>query len=140
MYQPIGSRIKALRELRGLTQGQLAYKSNTAASHISLLENDGRPGAHAATVASIAAALETTVDYLVGLTDDPGIRHSENGTPPELIAAAREIQAIWRRVHRIDPDAAAELVRIAIIQGKAFETAVNAALRRLEQEEEQGQE
>ncbi len=136
MYQPIGARIKALRELRGLTQGQLAYKASTAASHISLLENDGRPGAHAATLAAIAKALGTTVDYLVGLTDDSGIPHGQNNLPPELLQAAREIQDIWRRVHASDPEAAQELASIAVIQGRAFEVAVSAALRRLEREEQ----
>ena len=61
--------------------------------------------------------------------------------PPDLIAQAREIQEIWRRVHEADPNAAAELAQIAIIQGQAFEVAVNSALRRLEsQEPDQSQE
>ena len=130
-----GSRIKALREYRGFSQGVLAYKADTTVTQISRLENNDRPGAQAVIVARIAAALETTVDYLVGLTDDPGIPHGENNLPPELIAAAREIQEIWRRVHKSDPEAAQELASIALIQGKAFEVAVNAALRRLEREE-----
>ena len=130
-----GSRIRAMREYRGLTQGQLAYKADTTVTQISRLENDDRPGAQAVIVARVAAALGTTVDYLVGLTDDSGIPHSDNGLPPELIAQALEIQEIWRRVHAMDPEAAAELASIAIIQDQAFEVAVNAALRRLESSE-----
>ena len=68
-----GSRIRAMREYRELTQGQLAYKAQTTVTQISRLENDERPGAQAIIVARIAAALGTTVDYLIGLTDDSGI-------------------------------------------------------------------
>ena len=130
-----GSRIRALREYRGFSQGVLAYKAQTTVTQISRLENDERPGAQAVIVAKVAAALGTTVDYLVGLTDDPGIPHRDNNLPPELIAVAQEIQEIWRRVHAVDPEAAAELASIAVIQGQAFEVAVNAALRRLESHE-----
>lgn len=135
MYHPIGSRVKAMREHAGLSQGQLAYKAGTTPPQISRLENDERPKAWAVTLARIAEALGTSVDYLVGLTDDPGIETRTDYVPPELADAVLEIQEIWRRVHRADPEAAKELTRIAIIQGKAFETAVNAALRRIQMEE-----
>ena len=132
MYHPIGSRVRAMRELRGLSQGQLAYKAQTTPPQISRLENDERPGARASTIAQVAQALGTTVDYLLGLTDDPDIEHGTEGVPPELVGAVLEIQEIWRRVHEVDPEAAQELMQIAIIQGQAFEAAVNSALRRLE--------
>lgn len=136
MYHPIGARVRVMRELRGLSQGQLAYKAGTTPPQISRLENDERPKAWAATLARIAEALGTSLDYLVGLTDDPGLEVRADYVPPELVDAVLEIQEIWRRVHRADPEAAKELAQIAIIQGKAFETAVNAALRRLEMEEQ----
>ena len=135
MYHPIGARVRVMRELRGLSQGQLAYKAGTTPPQISRLENDERPKAWAATLARIAEALGTSLDYLVGLTDDPGLEVRADYVPPELVDAVLEIQEIWRRVHRADPEAAKELAQIAIIQGKAFETAVNAALRRMEMEE-----
>lgn len=81
MYNPIGSRVRDMRELRGLTQGQLAYKADTTASQISRLENDERPGAQASTLAKIAKVLDTTLDYLVGLTDDPGIPDQTSTLP-----------------------------------------------------------
>ena len=135
MYHPIGARVRVMRELRGLSQGQLAYKAGTTPPQISRLENDERPKAWAATLARIAEALGTSLDYLVGLTDDPGLEVRADYVPPELVDAVLEIQEIWRRVYKADPEAARELTQIAIIQGKAFETAVNAALRRLESEE-----
>lgn len=66
----------------------------------------------------------------------PPLPSSNNGLPPEIVAATLEIQEIWRRVYRMDPEAARELMMIAKIQGDAFEVAVNAALRRLEKEEQ----
>ena len=82
-------------------------------------------------------AISSTVDYLVGLTGNPDVETEGEYVPPELVDAVQEIQEIWRRVYRADPEAARELTRIAVIQGKAFETAVNAALRRLEGEEQE---
>ena len=38
-----GSRIRAMREFRGLTQGQLAYKADTTVTQISRLENEWEP-------------------------------------------------------------------------------------------------
>jgi transcriptional regulator with XRE-family HTH domain len=131
-----GSRIRAMREFRGLTQGQLAYKAATSASHISLLENDERPGAQAATVARIASALGTTVDYLVGLSDDPGIPpRDDDGTHPLVAAKGAELIAVWQRVWNANPELAERLISIGLIQGHAFEAAVNAGIQHLEEEE-----
>jgi len=137
MYQPIGDRIKAMREFRGLTQGQTAYKADTTVSQISRLENDERPGAQAAILARIASALGTTIDYLVGLTDDPGIPEDGNTASPEARAFGEELQRIWREVEEVDPDAARELMRIAIVQAAAFRAAVNAAKERVEHNQEE---
>ena len=137
MYQPIGSRIKAMREFRGLTQGQLSYKAETTVTQISRLENDERPGAQAAIVARIAGALGTTVDYLVGLTDDPGIPEQANNSSPESRALGEELQQIWTEIEQVDPEAARELRRIAIVQAEAFRAAVRAAQRRPEKIEQE---
>lgn len=66
-----GIRVKALREHRDWTQGQLAHKAQTTSAQISRIENNERPGAQAVVVGRIANALGTSVDYLLGLTDDP---------------------------------------------------------------------
>lgn len=86
-----GSRIKAMREFRGLTQGQLAYKASTTVTQISRLENDDRPGAQAIIVARVAAALRTTVDYLVGLTDDPGLSKPMGDSLPPAVEAKKRL-------------------------------------------------
>ena len=128
-----GSRIRAMREFRGLTQGQLAYKAHTTVTQISRLENDERPGAQAVIVARIAEALGTTVDYLLGLSDDPGVPAQLDGIEPEVAAMGLELQRIWREVKAKDPEAARQLMRIAIIQAEAFQAAVNAAQRNVEE-------
>ena len=124
---------------RNLTWRDASVRAGVYPGAISAIMNGQRPGLEVCK--ALARSLGTSPEHVLRMAGHlPPLPATDNGTPPELIAAAREIQAIWRRVHRIDPEAAAELVRIAVIQGKAFELAVNAALRRLEQEEEQGQE
>jgi len=69
----IGERVKALREERGLSQGQLAAKAGLNRSQICRVEKDERPGVQAVAVGQLAAALHTTSDYLLGLTADPTV-------------------------------------------------------------------
>ena len=133
----VGARIRAMREHKGWTQGQLAYKARTTAAQISRIEHNERPGAQARLVASIAKALDTTVDYLMGLTGDPGIPERENNSSPESRLLGEELQKIWTEIEQVDPGAARELRRIAIVQAEAFRAAVNAAQRRPEQIEQE---
>lgn len=65
----IGDRIRALRKKRGLTQVQLSRVSGVSQSNVSQYERFIEPSASA--LSKIANALDTTVDYLVGRTDDP---------------------------------------------------------------------
>lgn len=67
----IGYRIRNLRKQRDLTQGQLAAYSGVAQSHISRLENDNVDSLGSEPLSKLANALNTTTDYLLGLTPNP---------------------------------------------------------------------
>jgi len=70
-FTPDGARIEALRLERGLTVREAAEKANLSARVFYFLEANERPNSAARTVARIALALDTSVEYLLGLTDDP---------------------------------------------------------------------
>ena len=71
MIRVIGQRVKELREERGLSQERLAVKAGLTRSQICRVEKDERPGVQAVAVGHLAAALDTTSDYLLGLSADP---------------------------------------------------------------------
>ena len=118
----IGARIRSLREERGWTQGVLAYKADTTAAQISRLENNDRPSAGAVILGKIALALGTTVEYLLGQTDDPSRRvenvdgQIESPEDVALRARAEELVHRWRLVARYSPDQLDTLVNIAFTQ------------------------
>jgi len=63
------SRLKAARELRGLTQGELAKKSSFQPSAISHFETGTRKPSFD-NLRRLADTLEITIDYLLGRTDE----------------------------------------------------------------------
>ncbi len=71
-----GSRLAALRKDRGLTQGQLASRVGLKQPQISHLEKDER--GYGDTVVAIAAALNTSADYLMMLTNDDSRPQNNN--------------------------------------------------------------
>jgi len=77
----VGRRIKSLREQRNLTQGQLALYSDVAQSHISRLENGLIDSLGSEPLAKMVRVLNTTADYLLGLTANP--RPPEQSTSPQ---------------------------------------------------------
>jgi transcriptional regulator with XRE-family HTH domain len=66
-----GERIKRLRDKRDLTQGQLAAYAGMAQSYLSEVERTSPSNVGSDSLVAIAKVLETSVDYLVGITDDP---------------------------------------------------------------------
>lgn len=64
-----GDRLLELRKQHGLSAERLGRRANVSGRHIWRLEK-GRRGAGAATLARLALALGTTVEYLLGITDD----------------------------------------------------------------------
>jgi transcriptional regulator with XRE-family HTH domain len=77
----VGRRIKSLRERQQLTQGQLAVYSEVAQSHISRLENELVDSLGSDPLAKMARVLNTTTDYLLGLTANS--RRLEDSTTPQ---------------------------------------------------------
>lgn len=80
----VGNRIRALRKQRGLTQVQLSRQSGISQSNVSQYERFVEPPASA--LGKIADTLNTTVDYLVGRTDNPE-------PPPKLSPRMRKLLA-----------------------------------------------
>jgi transcriptional regulator with XRE-family HTH domain len=72
-----GRRMRALRQRRGLSADGLAHKTGLTARHLRRMEIGKRPNTAAITLARVAMALGTTVEYLLGLTDDPTLYRSE---------------------------------------------------------------
>jgi len=63
-----GSRIKEMRLIRNLTQEQLSVISGIGQGDISKLERGIRKG-NLKNAIALAKALNTTIDYLIGATD-----------------------------------------------------------------------
>ena len=74
----IPTRIKSLREYQGWSQTELAERSHVGQSYISRLEDGDAPNVAGIILAKLARALETSTDYLLGLTDNPAIAPSPN--------------------------------------------------------------
>lgn len=65
-----GRRLRHARDLRELTQAQLAEKSRVSSVMISHFETGVRPSASADNLVKLSNALEVSIDYLLGRTDD----------------------------------------------------------------------
>jgi len=63
-----GTRIREMRLLRNLTQAQLSAISGIDQSDLSKLERGIRKG-NLKNAIALARALDTSIDYLIGLTD-----------------------------------------------------------------------
>ncbi len=87
-------RIYELRKAQGMTQGQLAEKCGITQNQISRYER-GAITPLADVLATIAAALDTSADYLLGLTDAP--TPGEKPAPqPSLTAPEAEMLDLLR--------------------------------------------
>lgn len=67
----LGERIHLLRRRLGWTQRELALTANIHANNLARIERSEIPDPGGQSVARLARALETSTDYLLGLTDDP---------------------------------------------------------------------
>ncbi|RLI78367.1 hypothetical protein DRP07_11140 [Archaeoglobales archaeon] len=70
MNNILGKRIQERRQLKNLKQKELAKLLNISRETISAYEN-GRTQPPPAILQKLAQILETSVDYLIGITDDP---------------------------------------------------------------------
>jgi transcriptional regulator with XRE-family HTH domain len=76
-----GARLRQLRHERGLSARKLAERADLCVRQIWRLEAGHRPNVRAVTVAHIALALSTTMDYLMGLTEDPAPHPADRRVP-----------------------------------------------------------
>ncbi|MFT8570774.1 MAG: helix-turn-helix transcriptional regulator [Leuconostoc pseudomesenteroides] len=94
------NRIKELRTQKKLTQSELAETINTSRVTISRIESETRQPSYAM-LSLIADALNTTVDYLQGKTDNalktPAV--DDNGDEPPLTEGQKQV------AYFIDPSA-----------------------------------
>ena len=72
MSDVFSDRLKAARELRELSQGDLAVKANLPPTSISHFESGSRKPSFD-NLRRLAVALEVSTDYLMGLVDDTQI-------------------------------------------------------------------
>lgn len=81
-----GERVKLLRVRRGWSVAQLALQAGMTRDGVHKIESGGRVGASAASAAALARALETTSDFLLGLTDTAARPDTPGpAVPPELL-------------------------------------------------------
>lgn len=67
----IGSRVRALRKKRGLTQVQLARAVGINQGSLSLIETDATQAPAGDTLAALCKVLKTTPDFLIAGAGDP---------------------------------------------------------------------
>lgn len=78
-------RLRAVREMRGISQNELARISGVAQNQISRYEA-GQTDPSSTTLGRIALALDVSTDYLLGLSDLPF-----SSTPQDLSAENRRL-------------------------------------------------
>lgn len=89
-------RLTLIRLNRGLTQSELAERSNIHENNIGRYER-GEVQPKADTIIELARALNVSTDYLLGVTDYPGQYIEGELTPHE-----REAIAAWRRGDKVE--------------------------------------
>jgi transcriptional regulator with XRE-family HTH domain len=67
----LGDRIRQLREKQRMSQAGLARALGASNMAINLLENGTTRAPHIDRLIAIAALFNVSIDYLVGLTEDP---------------------------------------------------------------------
>lgn len=92
-----GDRIRSLREELSWTQEMLAERIDLPVLAINRYENN-KTAPNVEKIARIAETLGCSVDYLLGLTDDPAPKHL---AVAELNAKERIALSAWRRGDRI---------------------------------------
>jgi transcriptional regulator with XRE-family HTH domain len=102
-----GYRVAQLREKLGYGQEDLADLINTSQKQVSKYEHDSEPGAEK--LALLARALDTTTDFLVGLTDNP-VRPIGNET--DLSDDERHLLEIYRAKSVTKRRQAIEVLRV----------------------------
>ena len=77
---PIAQRLKALREIAGMSQQALAVSAGLSLSLVSQIERGSRVDPRMSTLTALATALEVTLDELVG-RNGPAPSHEKMASP-----------------------------------------------------------
>lgn len=106
--------------------GQLAYKAGISISSIHRIEAGERPNTSGVILGQIAEALQTTVDYLIGRTDDPGPVLAVPGTSAEVRRYVAELLDIWTELEQVAPDLLPRAVNLLSSQTELLLAAADA--------------
>ncbi len=69
-FSVIGERIRELRLAQGLCVQELAERAVISGAQVYRLESNERPNVSAILLARVAIALNTSMEYLLGIVDD----------------------------------------------------------------------
>jgi len=101
----LGSRVVERRNKRQLTQGQLATYAEMEQSHLSMIEAGKRSNVGVDYLERMTLVLETTVEYLIGVTDDPS-------PMPEVLADVQpDVAWVARQLNQLPADLRDRYVR-----------------------------
>lgn len=89
-----GNRLKAVRRARGLTQEQLAEMIDVNVLQIYRWETE-KNDPSSSFVAEIACVLNTSIDYLMGLTDESDIQESDLAPDEQQLINAYRAGKVW---------------------------------------------
>lgn len=90
----VGSRVRRLRQERGLTQEQLAKWLRINRSYLSQIENGHAGNVGSDMVANLARGFRTSADYLLGLTPQSSLPPNPGPTEQESL-----LLRIFRSLH-----------------------------------------
>lgn len=88
-----GATVAALRHARGLQQGELARRAGRSPGYVSKLEGGSRRIVTTDKAASLAAALDVSLEVLTGQRPVLGILRHLHGLAPDVLAADVGISA-----------------------------------------------
>jgi transcriptional regulator with XRE-family HTH domain len=105
MSEKFPDRLRAARQLRNLSQSELAEKSGLQPSAVSHFET-GRRAPSFDNLKALSEALQVTTDYLLGRVDEPGIqgavadklfRHAGNMSREDLDSLTRFAEILAKK-------------------------------------------
>jgi len=115
MNDTTGRRIAWLRELRGFSQGDLAEKIGRSRGYVGQLETD-RSMPSVEVLVALADALETSTDFLLLRTDDPGegrrypFAASEDERWARIETLVERLDTVADRFERLEPSGSGKVI------------------------------
>lgn len=94
-----GKRLYIIRNARGLTQEKLGAKSGVSAAMISHFETGERQKASADNLVKLAEALNVSIDYLLGRSEEPEFR-------------GEKVEALFRRLSEASDEQIEQSLRV----------------------------